>query len=311
MPCGHAPRRRVPVHPRPDQQGHGRDAGRPDPALRRHPARLDLMMSEPDDGPDAAAVMLFLPLFFVLFIISFPAGVIVYWITTNTWTMAQQYVVKRRLGPTAVHRSAAAAGGRRRRQRPARARARSRGRGRWRHRTRTASGSGGGGLGWARRAAARPAEGRRGRRWSPTRRRASGPPPRPPRKKKKRSGGGGRRWRHRSSSRGERVRELLERIADEAGVDADGRDPRGRRRASPPSSSATISALLIGHHGQTIDAIQHLAYRIAFRGERDAQGRGRRRRRLPRTPRRRAARRRRPGRRGGGQRSPARSRSRR
>ena len=24
--------------------------------------------------------------------------------------------------------------------------------------------------------------------------------------------------------------------------------------------------LLIGHHGQTIDAIQHLAYRIAFRG---------------------------------------------
>ena len=26
--------------------------------------------------------------------------------------------------------------------------------------------------------------------------------------------------------------------------------------------------LLIGHHGQTIDAIQHLAYRIAFRGRR-------------------------------------------
>jgi spoIIIJ-associated protein len=25
--------------------------------------------------------------------------------------------------------------------------------------------------------------------------------------------------------------------------------------------------LLIGHHGQTIDAIQHLAYRVAFRGE--------------------------------------------
>ena len=25
-------------------------------------------------------------------------------------------------------------------------------------------------------------------------------------------------------------------------------------------------ALLIGHHGQTIDAIQHLAYRIAFHG---------------------------------------------
>ncbi|HEY2435591.1 MAG TPA: R3H domain-containing nucleic acid-binding protein, partial [Solirubrobacteraceae bacterium] len=30
--------------------------------------------------------------------------------------------------------------------------------------------------------------------------------------------------------------------------------------------------VLIGHHGQTIDAIQHLAYRIAFRGETDRKG---------------------------------------
>jgi spoIIIJ-associated protein len=30
--------------------------------------------------------------------------------------------------------------------------------------------------------------------------------------------------------------------------------------------------VLIGHHGQTIDAIQHLAYRIAFSGSEDRKG---------------------------------------
>lgn len=35
-----------------------------------------------------------LPLLFTPFIISFPAGVIVYWIATNFWTMGQQAVVK-------------------------------------------------------------------------------------------------------------------------------------------------------------------------------------------------------------------------
>ena len=44
-------------------------------------------------------IMLVMPLFFVIFIINFPAGVIVYWITTNTWTIGQQYLVRRRLGP--------------------------------------------------------------------------------------------------------------------------------------------------------------------------------------------------------------------
>ena len=44
-------------------------------------------------------LMLGLPFFFVPFIWSFPAGLLVYWITTNTWTIAQQAIVKKRLGP--------------------------------------------------------------------------------------------------------------------------------------------------------------------------------------------------------------------
>jgi YidC/Oxa1 family membrane protein insertase len=40
-------------------------------------------------------IMFGLPLVFVPIIISFPTGLIVYWITTNVWTVGQQYVVKK------------------------------------------------------------------------------------------------------------------------------------------------------------------------------------------------------------------------
>ena len=39
-------------------------------------------------------MMLALPFVFVTFIINFPAGLILYWITTNVWTIGQQYVIK-------------------------------------------------------------------------------------------------------------------------------------------------------------------------------------------------------------------------
>ncbi len=58
-----------------------------------------LMMSSPTMDQTQRRLMMFLPLLFVLFIINFPSGVLVYWITTNAWTILQQYVVKRRLGP--------------------------------------------------------------------------------------------------------------------------------------------------------------------------------------------------------------------
>jgi YidC/Oxa1 family membrane protein insertase len=44
-------------------------------------------------------LMLGLPFFFVAFIWNFPAGLLVYWITTNAWTIVQQLIVKKRLGP--------------------------------------------------------------------------------------------------------------------------------------------------------------------------------------------------------------------
>ncbi|MDX6689080.1 MAG: YidC/Oxa1 family rane protein insertase [Solirubrobacteraceae bacterium] len=40
-----------------------------------------------------------LPFIFTPFIISFPSGLIVYWITTNLWTVGQGYVLRKRLGP--------------------------------------------------------------------------------------------------------------------------------------------------------------------------------------------------------------------
>src|ERR1039458_6255805 len=70
-----------------------------------------LMMSSATMDKTQRQIMLFMPLVFVFFIISFPAGVIVYWITTNTWTILQQYVVKRRLGPAPPPVLAAATSG--------------------------------------------------------------------------------------------------------------------------------------------------------------------------------------------------------
>jgi spoIIIJ-associated protein len=67
-----------------------------------------------------------------------------------------------------------------------------------------------------------------------------------------------------STDAAECVREVLEQIAAGIGVDATvelTEDPEG----VTAEFVGDDLGLLIGHHGQTIDAIQHLAYRIAFR----------------------------------------------
>ena len=112
-------------------------------------------------------MMLALPFVFVLFVRTFPAGLLVYWITTNLWTVGQQYLVRRtgrahRSGaPPAASATAARRVGEAEAERRAMATARE------------------------RSTLRRRARARQPRR---ERRHAGGPPPRPPRKKKKRSG---------------------------------------------------------------------------------------------------------------------------
>jgi YidC/Oxa1 family membrane protein insertase len=126
-----------------------------------------LLMSTTTDRTQRM-IFLALPFLFVTFIIRFPAGLLVYWITTNLWTIVQQTIIRKRLGPIRppgqeggmgglgeLLRGASGGGGS-----PAPA----------------AAGGGGGGGSSGGRGGKAP-EGR------PT-----GPPPAPPRRKKKRSG---------------------------------------------------------------------------------------------------------------------------
>jgi spoIIIJ-associated protein len=63
----------------------------------------------------------------------------------------------------------------------------------------------------------------------------------------------------------EYIEEILESIAEAAGVETEVRVEDSGDVISAEYIGDDL-ALLIGHHGQTIDAIQHLAYRIAFHG---------------------------------------------
>ena len=116
-----------------------------------------LLMSTTTDRTQRM-IFLALPFFFVIFIINFPAGLLVYWITTNLWTIVQQAIIRKRLGPM-----------------------------------RPPGQEGGMGLGELLRggSSSTPATataGGGGSDGNPPKGRPSGPPPAPPRRKKKRSG---------------------------------------------------------------------------------------------------------------------------
>jgi YidC/Oxa1 family membrane protein insertase len=70
-----------------------------------------LLMTTATMDKNQRLMMLVMPLFFVIFIIRFPTGVLVYWITTNAWTMAQQFVIRRRLGPMSATPATSTGGG--------------------------------------------------------------------------------------------------------------------------------------------------------------------------------------------------------
>ncbi|HEX8208170.1 MAG TPA: YidC/Oxa1 family membrane protein insertase [Solirubrobacteraceae bacterium] len=115
-----------------------------------------LMMSMSAD-PRQRYIFMALPFVFIPFILSFPAGLLVYWITTNVWTIVQQLIVRKTVGPP-IPRAAAAEG----------------------------NGKGGGGgtaVGGAAANRPKPSGAGNGDGAKPTRR--SAPPPPPKRKKKK------------------------------------------------------------------------------------------------------------------------------
>ena len=74
----------------------------------------------------------------------------------------------------------------------------------------------------------------------------------------------------RSDAAADRVREFMERVLDATGVEAsiEVHEDADGLHAEFVGEGDDLG-LLIGHHGQTIDAIQHLAYRLASHGEGD------------------------------------------
>jgi YidC/Oxa1 family membrane protein insertase len=131
-----------------------------------------LLMSATADR-NQRMIFLALPFLFVAFIWQFPAGLLVYWITTNLWTILQQSIIKKRLGPLREEAMAAAKAAKEEEER-LKAKGGKSGDGKGGGRalgklsptaaTADSGGSSGGGKG------------------------RNGPPPAPPRKKKKRSG---------------------------------------------------------------------------------------------------------------------------
>jgi YidC/Oxa1 family membrane protein insertase len=117
-----------------------------------------LLMSTTTDRTQRM-IFLALPFLFVAFIISFPAGLLVYWITTNLWTIVQQAIIRKRLGPMRPPGQETGMG--------------------LGELLRGGGGGGGGG---------EPAPAAAGGGGNPPKGKPSGPPPAPPRRKKKRSG---------------------------------------------------------------------------------------------------------------------------
>jgi YidC/Oxa1 family membrane protein insertase len=134
-----------------------------------------LMLRAPTMDQTQRRLMMLLPLLFVILIIRFPAGLILYWITTNTWTMGQQWVIRRRIGPVVPVVPVAPA--------PSLG-----GRSGWRAAAANGDASGGGdGLSGLLRGQPKPEEKQPATVGSSARARREAPPP-PPRKKRKRSG---------------------------------------------------------------------------------------------------------------------------
>jgi YidC/Oxa1 family membrane protein insertase len=111
--------------------------------------------------PNQRRLMLLLPVVFVVILYRYPAGLLVYWITTNLWTIGQQYLIRRHMPPPPKPEAPAGASN-------------------GKPRTSLRAALAGVGAGAARSAEPEASSG--------AARAPAATPPRPPRKKKKRSG---------------------------------------------------------------------------------------------------------------------------
>src|SRR3954447_24384287 len=134
-----------------------------------------LLMSATADR-NQRLIFLALPFFFIAVIWRFPAGLLLYWITTNLWTILQQSIIKKRLGPLRAEVAAAAKAAKEKEKSEKADAEQGRGKGK--------GGGGGRALGKLSPTAAVAAGEGGAAKGSAT----NGPPPAPPRKKKKRSG---------------------------------------------------------------------------------------------------------------------------
>jgi YidC/Oxa1 family membrane protein insertase len=144
-----------------------------------------LLMSATADK-NQRMIFLALPFLFVAFIWRFPAGLLVYWITTNLWTILQQSIIKKRLGPLREE-AAAAAKAHKEQMDLEEAKGGKGNKGKGGKSGDGKSGGGGRALGKLSPTAAT-ADGGGGGGGAKARGTTNGPPPSPPRKKKKRSG---------------------------------------------------------------------------------------------------------------------------
>ena len=63
---------------------------------------ISTLMTSASADPNQRRLMLFLPVFFVIILYRYPVGLLVYWITSNLWTIGQGYFVRRNMGPSPV-----------------------------------------------------------------------------------------------------------------------------------------------------------------------------------------------------------------
>ena len=63
---------------------------------------VSTLMTSASADPNQRRLMLFLPVFFVVILYRYPVGLLVYWITSNLWTIGQGYFVRRKMGPSPV-----------------------------------------------------------------------------------------------------------------------------------------------------------------------------------------------------------------